>query len=127
MRSLPRTPLASRTATSSPTTSVVTREGESKFDSESRKRRIARAERNDRRANGDWLRRGTVGQAWRPKVRGGAVDPRADIFAVGAVLYELPAGAPASGGNRRGIATAILSRSAGAPCRRAERDSPDCR
>src|SRR4029079_1047823 len=38
---------------------------------------------------------GTLGYMASEQVRGEPVDPRSDIFAVGAILYEMLAGAPA--------------------------------
>jgi TolB-like protein/Flp pilus assembly protein TadD len=67
------------------------------------------AKASDLTLTGSWARLGTIAYMAPEQVHGHKVDPRADLWALGVVLYEMVTGSrPFGGGHEIGIAHAIL-------------------
>jgi TolB-like protein/Flp pilus assembly protein TadD/tRNA A-37 threonylcarbamoyl transferase component Bud32 len=67
------------------------------------------AKASDLTLTGSWARLGTIAYMAPEQVHGHKVDPRADLWALGVVLYEMVSGSrPFGGGHEIGVAHAIL-------------------
>jgi TolB-like protein/tetratricopeptide (TPR) repeat protein len=67
------------------------------------------AKASDLTLTGSWARLGTISYMAPEQVQGHKVDPRADLWALGVVLYEMVTGSrPFGGGHEIGVAHAIL-------------------
>src|SRR5262245_30788029 len=87
----------------------VTRDGVTKILDFGLAKSVSRSEPDVTRASASGVVIGTVGYMSPEQVRGEAADPRSDIFAVGAILYEMVSGLRAfQGGSPADTMSAVL-------------------